>query len=526
MAAQSLGSISRPEGYRPKRVAVATPHRLATAAGTRAIEAGGNALDAALAAAAALVVVYPHACSLGGDLIALVRDPSGGITVVNSTGASSASSRSEEVAGLSSMPERGPLSITVPGIAAGWEAIGQLGCGLSLPQRLEDAISLAIDGCPVSRSVDRAVRENTEVILGDRGLTGILVHEGKPVDRSDVLIQTSLGRTLEHIADTGLMDFYEGPLADRVAAGLQAAGSSITTEDLAAHQVERTEPLSVHFYDWSVFAPPPNSQGFALLAMLLAVENLKPDLLGKSAASLAQMFRIISHERDSRLADPRVVGVEIEDLLKPSTIRRLCRVAPDHLSSATSLRGDRKGDTVAVVAADDEGWVVSLIQSVFSSFGSGILDPSTGILFHNRGYGFSLDHRSPNRWQPGKRPAHTLTPAIASSRHGSFLSLGTMGGLAQPQILTQVLTRIARGESLGKAVDAPRWIVGGMQSAAYDEVHAERRVPRAAIDAFTESGLFHVPLGDRDERVGQSNALLLEHGRLLAIADPRSDSRR
>ncbi|MEV4063907.1 gamma-glutamyltransferase [Nonomuraea dietziae] len=476
--------------------AVATPHALATAAAEEAVANGGNALDAALAAATTLSVVYPHNTSVGGDLIALVRDPEGRITCVNASGPAPATADRAALAARHGalMPVTGPDTITVPGAVAGWAALHEAGAALKWSACFKAAVRHA-DATPVVPGLAEAIAEAAELIAADPGMREVFSHGGRPLTENDTLRQPALAATLADLAAHGPSTLYGGPLGRRLSGVLDLA-------DLAAFEVERTAPLSRPLRGHDVHTSPPNTHGFLLLQALAATEPL-PLAFHRGIA-----------DRNAHLADPRFVPVDVDALLDPA--RALTPSPPP------AVTGRATGDTVAVVAADSEGWAVSLIQSLFHSFGSGVLDPSTGVLLHNRGSFFSLDPASPNVIAPGKRPAHTLMPVMVT-RHGRLVWVaGTMGGKAQPQILTQVLLRLLEGADPAAAVAAPRFVVGGLEAGQREDT-VSVEADHEELAALTASGAPAVTLPPRSEWVGHAQVVAARP--FAAGSDPRSDGR-
>lgn len=424
-------------------VAVAAPHGAAVEAGRAVAAAGGNALDAALAAAAALTVVYPHQCSLGGDLIAMVRTADGRVRAVLSAGAAA-----RQLPTITSMPTYGPLTVTVPGVVAGWAAIADLGARLGWTDRLSPAIGLARDGVPVSPGLARALRAEAARVAADPGLSA-LAGPGP-------LVQPVLAGTLAEVA-ADWTGFYRGPLAERLAAALSRFGSPLTGADLAAHRAELVEPLTGHAFGAAWSAAPPPSQGASFLAVLGS-----PDLLNDSLAA--------RRARDALLGDPRTGPVDLDGLL-----RRDGRPAP----AESGCSRNPTGDTVAVTAVDSDGVAVSLIQSLFHSFGAGLLDPGTGIVLHNRGSMFRLEKDHPGRLTPGSRPPHTLCPVIAV-RDDVVLALGCQGGRSQPWILAQVAADALDGDDPAAVVARPRWIIDSADDGSGPVVVVEPGTPGMA----------------------------------------------
>jgi gamma-glutamyltranspeptidase/glutathione hydrolase len=513
--------------------ALACPHSLGTAAGEAAIAAGGNALDAALAAAAVLTVVYPHNTSIGGDLFALVRDPSGHITSINASGPAA---RGTDVAAVREryagrMPVRGVDTVTVPGAVAGLGAVHGLGARLPWADAFTAAVRHAEDGVPVASSVAAAVRDHPALLDGDAGMRAVFHSGGRALGVGDLLRNPTLGSTLRLLAREGPGCLYGGRVGDQLIAGLQELGSVLTTEDLAAFTAHADAPLSAPYGEMRVWTCPPNSQGFMLLEILAIICALPPgmDLFGEDAYVLAAIFEQANLDRSRLLTDPALGTASIDEVLADPYVHRVAERVADRsrdgsAGSPVAVRQRPGGDTVAVVAADSDGWAVSLIQSLFESFGSGILELSTGIVLQNRGSFFSLDARSANVLAPGKRPAHTLMPAMVTRGDRLSWVMGTMGGRAQPQILTQVLLRAARGASASQAIEAPRLIIGGMEvDQPENTAHVEPGLGRTP-ELLAGHGLPVIALPDRDEVAGHAQLVSVSSdGVLDAASDPRSD---
>jgi gamma-glutamyltranspeptidase/glutathione hydrolase len=503
--------------------AIASPHHLSTEAGVAAYRAGGNALDAALATAASLTVTLPDNCAIGGDLIALVREPDGSVIVVNASGWSAAAM---DVDGLrsagSEMPAFGADPVTIPGVLRGWETLASLGIRLDWQALLEPAIAQAADGVAVARSVAEALAKSEERLSSDPGMREIFFPNGRALRSGETLIQSRLAATLTSIADGGADAFYRGELGRTWLKTLRGRGSRLAAEDLSEFESEVTEPLRLRQGAEEVVTAPPNSQGLMLLATLemLGASSDPVDPLGPAAPQVAQAFRHAAALRNRYLADPRFSPIAIDEVLNEAS-----NSLQTPSAGARGVARRFHGDTIALVAADAEGRAVSLIQSLFDSFGSGILDPETGILAHNRGTFFSLDPASPNVLAPRKRPAHTLTPAILLRDEGLHAVLGTMGGLAQTQILTQLVLHLRMGFSAEEAVTAPRWTVGGIEAHSDQApVHAEARVPKRAVDALEQAGWPVSELPDLSADVGEAQVIVADdRGNYQAASDPRSE---
>lgn len=502
--------------------ALASPHALATEAGMAAFADGGTAIDAAVSAAAVLTVVYPHNVALGGDLIALVRTPDGIVHSINASGWSGAAATTERMRSRHgrSLPPRSADSVTVPGGVRGWEALRELGSKITWAQMLEPARRAAEDGVAVAKSLAHHIAdpENAD-LLESEDFCRVFRPGGHMLTVGEVLVQPALAATLAALGQQGPDAFYVGALADSMLAHLERHGSCLATADFEEFTPEFTEPLSARFGDLTVFTSPPNTQGFMMLRALRAIEERGvSDPLGGGIGTLMRIFHHGNYLRGRRLGDPRLCDIDPDELVNGS----LGDVTELGRSSGPLLVPH--GDTVGVAAADSDGFAVSLIQSVYHAFGSGLIDPGTGVLFHNRGTSFSLDSDSPNVIAPRKRPAHTLMPVL-TTRDGAIRHvLSTMGGQGQPQILTQVLLRAAAGGSARAAVSAPRAIVGPqVDGSTADSVAVEADLDSVARESLRGSGLGMTEVPIHTEAMGQANTVFIEADTMQAASDPRSD---
>jgi gamma-glutamyltranspeptidase len=480
-------------------IAIATPHRTATAVGRRVMEEGGSAVDGALAAAAVLTVVYPHNCALGGDLMALVRDGDGVTRAVNATGPAA---RLVDVDALrarydGALPVAGIDTVTVPGLVAGWGELYALGGSAPWSELLSEAERLAREGFVPTAKLLAAVDEAPVPVLVP--------------DTDGALRQAALAETFAILRAEGARALYEGPLAARFAAGLEALGSALRVEDLASFRPSVEAPLGVRFREVDVLTAGPNCSGVLLLQALAALEAAGlEDPLGADAGALAAIFAAGRRRREASLADPRAVAQDMAAWLGPEAV---ARVAAER-DVGVAVDGARPtGDTIALVTRDADGRAVSLIQSLYWSFGAQLIEPSTGIVLQNRGTSFSLDPDHPNVLAPGKRPAHTLMPVLVE-RAGSLAGvLGTMGGKVQPQIHTQVLLRLLAGATPQEAVDAPRFAVAGTT------VGLESGLDAAAEASLRATGAPILAHPRYDEEFGHAQAIW----GTSSGTDPRAD---
>jgi Gamma-glutamyltransferase len=489
-------------------VAVAAPHQAAVDAAAEAVAAGGSPADAAVAAAAVLAVVYPHQCSLGGDLIALARPAgTGEVHAVLSAGAAP---RNIDVAALRAasdrMPPGGPLSVTVPGAVAGLREISRRWGQLAWADLLRSAIRLARDGAPVSAGMARAIRSRAEVLDRDPGLAALVRPGGRSLSEGERFVQPALARTLERVAEDP-DGFYRGALAADAAAGLAALGSPVDADDLAAHEAEVTRPLTAERAGSRWFVAPPPSQGALFLAALTGAPDGTPAALVRSA-------RAAELARDAHLGDPRGGPIDVDALLAGRSEPGAAHPVPV-----------AAGDTVAVTAVGTDGTAVSLIMSVYQSFGAGIMDPATGLIFHNRGSAFRLEAGHPGVVGPGVRPPHTLCPVIGEA-DGIVVALGCQGGRAQPWILAQVADGTVTSDDLTGLVGRPRWVIGSRELGRQrPTLMAEPGAPEAAAEAARELGLDVAAWPGPDDDAGHVQVARVRGGILDAASDPRADGR-
>lgn len=512
--------------------AVASPHALASRAGADVLRDGGNAVDAALATAAVLAVVYPNQCSPGGDLVALVGLPDGSAHVLNASGRAPAAVDVDAVrATHGRMPVDGALPVTVPGVVAGWAELARRWGSRPLGPAAAAAAALARDGVPVVPGLARDLAGEAARIAVDPGLAGVLLADGAPLAEGATLRNPRLADTLDAIAADGPQAFYTGPVAASIVRTLRAHGSAMTLDDLAAHTCTVEAPLAARHGGQTYLASGGNTQGGWFLAGLRAAAVLgarlgrTPDPLGPDAGPLALLLARVAAERDAHLGDPPADDVLARLLADDAAVEALVDAALAGPASPPA-GPPAGGDTVAIVAADAAGGWVTVIQSVFHAFGAGLLDPGTGVVLHNRGAAFTLDPASPGVLAGGRRPPHTLMPVLVRDAAGVLVGAhGTMGGRAQPQIHTHLALHLALGRTPGAAVSAPRWVVGRMEAGAGPvAVQPEADLPAAARSALATVGLPVEPLAARDDGAGHAQVVrALGGGRFAAASDPRAD---
>lgn len=481
--------------------AVTSDHALASATGADVLRRGGNAVDAAIAMAGVLAVVRPHMNGVGGDNFLLIRMAKTG-KVVALNGSGRAGSRATPAffaeKGLKTVPGTGILSVSVPGAVQSWEeALKRFGT-TTLKQALQPAIGYAEHGFPVSTRLSMDIAGEAKKVAADSSLARIFLVNGAAPAPGTILVQRDLAATLRTIATGGANAFYRGPIAAKIAAFMDKEGGLVTARDLANHRATWTEPISTTYLGKTILAFPPNTQGATFLEMLNLAELQDLTAMGRTSAdyvhTLVEGAKLAYADRDAYIADPDFAKVPLDRLLSKEYAKELGRrIRRDSIAADAAGDGTRDGtgDTIYLTVIDKDGNAVSMIQSLFAAFGSGRMVPGTGITLQNRGSLFSLDPSHPNIIAPGKRPFHTLSPAMALNADGSlFATFGTPGGDGQPQTLIQILNNVLRfGMTPQQAVEAPRWRVFGngrlgVEPGLSDAVRAEltRRGQRVSVE--------------------------------------------
>ncbi|MEF8779643.1 MAG: gamma-glutamyltransferase family protein [Haloferacaceae archaeon] len=469
-----------------QRGVVATSQPLAAEAGIGILRDGGNAFDAAVATAAALNVVEPTSTGLGGDVFALYRTADGEVGGMRACGGAPSAATIDRVrealAGADpdegtdypwvpetddpaavEMPMYGPHAVTVPGTARGWEATARELGTKPLAELLRPAIRYATEGYPVSEVIASSWSYAEELFRTENARTAYLV-DGEAPGTGEVVTLPKLGRSLERIASEGADVVYEGEIAEEIAGEVQSRGGFMTVEDLAAFEVEWPEPVSTTYNGAELYELPPNNQGLIAIEALNVAAELgagehpidSPERVHYFAEATKRAF----HDGHRYITDP-----EYEDhppLGSQAWAKRRADTVGEEASHDVSFgvpeANAEDADTVLLTVADETGNVVSYINSRFAGFGSGLVAGDTGIALQNRGASFSLDADHPNRLEPGKRPFHTLIPAVARLGPDDWLGFGVMGGYMQPQGHVQVLSNVVDYDlPLQAALDRPRW---------------------------------------------------------------------
>src|SRR5262245_23779876 len=519
-----------------RRGLVASPHVLASEAGLTILRDAGNAVDAAIAAAITIAVVYPHMNSIGGDSFWLIYDAARGrLQGLNAAGRSAGAVSLDAYRARfgSTMPTRGGwAALTAPGTVAGWSsahALSRDALGSPVPWKVlfEDAVRHAREGFPASPG-QRRVTPQAAPLFSEEAAEEVqrtfwpIYH---PNRLSRQFQQPALAATLMRIAEGGADEFYRGDLGRRIAAGAKAVGSPLTEHDLAEHRADWVEPLRIPYGRGEVASLPPPTQGFAALALLKLLEGF--DLAALDEADYVHLVveatKLAFEDRDRYLADPTFVDVPVAHCLDRARLaerRRLISRRAARPAAGASV----EGDTIAIVAADAQGNAVSLIQSLYWEFGSGVLAGDTGVLLQNRGAFFSLDPAHPNRLAPRKRTAHTLIPSMYLIDGRPRLVYGTMGGEGQPQTQAALVSRIVdRGLDPQAAVEAPRWLYGRTWGDATVGLRLESRFGADVAAALSARGHDVRVVEPWSDLMGHAHVIRMDADGLTGGSDPRAD---
>jgi len=464
---------------------IATSQPLASAAGLKVLQDGGNAIDAAITAAAVLAVVEPTMNGVGGDLFALVYSASDSkLHALNSSGRSGYAATPEAFSqrGLKEIPRTGVLSVSVPGVVDGWSELLTKYGTIQLSQALKPAIGYARNGYPVSEIIATDWATVARTLQRDPDAAATFLPNGRPPAPGQLFKNPNLATTLEAIGAGGRDVFYKGAIAQTIVASLKTKNALLDARDFAEQRADWVEPISTSYRGYDVYELPPNTQGITALEMLNILEGYDLKALGHNSAAYIHLSteakRIAYADRDAYIADPESVPASTVKLLLSKEYaasrrkdidpaRAAMRYAPASIGNRTAdagpqlgyqVEGRDHGDTIYMTVVDSKGNMVSLIQSLFDTFGSGVVAGSTGVALHNRGSLFTLEAGHPNRIAPHKRPFHTLIPAFVMKDGKPWMSFGVMGGDMQPPGHVQVLANIIDfGMNVQEAGEAARF---------------------------------------------------------------------
>jgi gamma-glutamyltranspeptidase/glutathione hydrolase len=502
-----------------ERGAVATSHPRAVAAALEMLEAGGSAVDAAVAAGAVLCVVDPRATGIGGDVFALVwadGEPAPAGLAAGGEAPAGLTVSALRDAGHAEMPADGPWSITVPGAVAGWEALLERFGRLGMERVLRPAITVAEAGFAIAPCIAEGWAKARERLARNAAAAALFLPGGRPPAAGDRFANPELGAVLRAIATGGADAFYRGDVAARIGAAVEASGGPLRAQDVEAWAgPEWVAPISTTFRGHDVFELPPPNQGIVVLESLAVYGGASwSDRVEREHVAI-EAIKLAAADAEAHVADPRRAAVPTDGLLDPRYVE-LRRSAIDRDRASVAAAG-RPGDTVYVAVATRDAGCCSFIQSVYEGFGSGVGVPGLGFTLQNRGAGFTLQDGHPNAPAPGKRPFHTIIPAMVGTADRFVAALGVVGGFMQPQGQQQILRAVLEdGAGPQAAVSAPRWrVLGGRR------LGLEPGFDRELAASLARRGHELEPL--ERSAAGGAQLAMRRDDRYVAGSDPRND---
>ncbi|WP_137167321.1 gamma-glutamyltransferase family protein [Salinimonas lutimaris] len=508
------------------------PHYAASQVGNTILERGGTAIEAMVAAAASIAVEYPHMNGLGGDGFWLISEPGKTPVAIDAAGVAGCHATPEYYQAESAIPSRGPrAALTMAGAVSGWQKAlaisSQWQAPMALSTLLDTAISQAHWGIEVTQSLSDASFKTFETLGSDPAFSPFLI-KGKPLKKGKIIKLTQLGKTLQRLADAGLDDFYRGQIAGQLAADLQAAGSPLTLDDFHQYEAKIIEPLSVNTASGTLYNLPAPTQGIASLIILALYERVKHQVNNDAdmVHLLIECTKQAFIHRNRLVTDPSRVSQDLSALLTDEALDDMV----SRISNEQALpwpHEAKPGDTIWMGACDSEGRMVSYIQSLYWEFGSGVVSPSTGIVWNNRGTSFSLEPGHLQALAPGLAPFHTLNPAFAVLNDGRRISYGTMGGEGQPQTQAAIFSRyVHHQQPLPKAIALGRWLLGRTWGDQSHNLKVERDLDDYVGDSLRQRGHDMVVVDACNELMGHAGAVVRHpQGQVEAATDPRSDGK-
>ena len=505
----------------------ATSMPAATLTALDVLRAGGNALDAAIAAVAVLCVIEPQSTGIGGDNFCLWKRPGKPVVAINGSGRAPAAATIDwfEGQGITAIDDTGPHSVTVPGAVGSWEALLAAHGTKGLDELLQPAIRFAEDGWPVHHRVASDWQASVDK-LRKNGAAPFLPG-GRAPKAGDVFRQPALAETLRTIAKQGARGFYEGPVAADMVATLRARGGLHTEADFAAGRTAAhfVEPIRTAWRGYDVWECPPNGSGLMVLMLLGILEGFGPTSDPLSPERLhrhVEAARLVYRDRDAFIADPAQADVPIARLMDPAYLAGLrglidpARALPSLPRAGEAVLPPHR-DTVYLCVVDRDGNACSFINSLFKGFGSGILAEQSGVMLQNRGAGFVVQRGHPNCIAPDKRPMHTIIPAMLTKDGEAVMPFGVMGGHFQPMGQTLFLGNLLEyGLDIQQALDLPRLFPYG------GKLEVEGGIPQATVDLLARMG--HTPtVIERPHGGGQAIWIDRSSGTLVGGSDPRKD---
>jgi len=517
---------------------VTSGHHLASQAGIQIMMAGGNAIDAAIATAAALGVVEPQSSGVGGDGFMLIYSAEKGkVSAVNATGAAPTGATREFYLQRDGIPMKGILSVSIPGLVDGLLVAHEHFGTLPLHQVFAPAIALCENGFPLSHQLAGSLKGQTKRFASDPFTRSVFTNDGQPLNPGDIVYQKNLGKTLSTIAADGRDAYYEGEIAKAIVAFSQSREGLLTEDDLKNHHAQIVDPISVTYKGHTVYEMPPNSSGHILLQELNIVENFDLPSLGcntpESVHLMVEAKKLAFADREKYMADPDWVNVPITGLLSKNYAQERASLIDLERAATAVTAGIPEAieDTTCFCVADGKGNAVCQLQSIQSGWGSSLIAGDTGILLNNRMTYWHLEEDHPNCLMPGKRVRHTMNPVIVTKNDKPVLICGTPGADTQVQTNLQLVTHILEfGMTPQEAVEAPRWrsLQNPMESTVphtcEDVLQLEGRFPEKTRETLSTKGHDLRILSDWGGS-GSAQAIQLspDTGTLTGGSDPRRD---
>lgn len=510
---------------------VVSPHYLASAAGARVLEKGGNAFDAAVAVSACLAVVYPHMTSIGGDSFWLTYHAGEGkVRGYNASGRAGYRAVPDFFGGLDAIPNRGITSaLTVPGMVDGWDAVHRTYGRLAWEEVLSPAISYADHGYPMTADQHHNATEHLAMLLSTLETAAVYAPGGRAPAPGSRFRQPLMAETLRKLARGGRDEFYTGETAREITGFLQRNGGLLGADDFADHRGDWVDPVTGTYRGHTLFQMPPNSQGFTGIMALHMLENFDLASFGHGSYEYYQLcveaLKLSFRDRNAYLTDPAFSPVPLDRLLDKEYAARLASSIQLGSAGMQHQAEPLGSDTAYAAVVDKDGNAVSFIQSLYFEFGSGVVAGNTGVLLQNRGSFFSLDPLHVNALKPAKRTFHTLMPAMALQDGKPSVLYGTQGGEGQPQTQTALFTRMVDfGMDPQTAINEPRWVWGRTWGEPTQALKLESRISEDVMKRLSAAGHLVTPVKEWDGIMGHAHAIKRdEQGFLQGGADPRSD---
>lgn len=513
-------------------IAFTAPHHAATNAGREILEHGGTAIEAMVAAAASIAVEYPHMNGMGGDGFWLISEPNKKPIAIDASGTAAKAATTDFYQGLNAIPSRGPkAALTMAGAVAGWQKALDISATWQPNRPLTELFSTAINqaqwGIEVTQSLSDASFKTFDELSHGNGFEQFLIKE-KALKKGKIIKLPLLAKTLKMLAENGLHDFYQGEVASLLASDLQAAGSPIQLSDFNQYQAQLVEPLSADISQGKLYNLPAPTQGIASLIILALYDRIQHEASNdlERVHLLIECTKQAFIQRNRYVTDASRLDIDLSSLLSEQSLKAMLNKVS--LSKALPWPHEAKqGDTIWMGACDSEGRMVSYIQSLYWEFGSGVVSPSTGIVWNNRGTSFSLEEDDLQQLKPGLRPFHTLNPAFAELNDGRRMVYGTMGGEGQPQTQAAIFSRfVYQNMPLPESIAKGRWLLGRTWGDESHNLKIESDLADVIGHDLQALGHEVAVVEPRNELMGHAGAIVIEEtGDIHAATDPRSDGK-